>query len=259
MDHPTNDELIEAIGEVMEATIELARSVPESEADRPTDCPGWTVRDQLAHMVGLEQVLSGSPYPDVDLPPLDHVVTDLDRFMEGPVHVRRALPLAALADELTGLAPRRRDQLRALAAQGDPEVDAPGGKRPLSADLPIRVFDLWAHEQDIRRALGRPPRIEGAAAAISLGRAVLGWTKGLARKLDGVHGRLVIEVTSPEPSTVEVKLGEGGPTATLTGDRGQILAVFCGRRPPGPLLEGDPTLVAALAGQGPGAGLAMTP
>jgi hypothetical protein len=30
---------------------------------RPTDCPGWSVREQVAHVLALELQLSGHPLP----------------------------------------------------------------------------------------------------------------------------------------------------------------------------------------------------
>ena len=55
----SNSELFDAIDDVLLTTLSIARDLTEDDADRATECPGWTVRDQLAHMVGLEQVLHG--------------------------------------------------------------------------------------------------------------------------------------------------------------------------------------------------------
>ncbi len=253
---PTNDDLVDAIEDVLTSTLELARTLTPEQGELPTGCPGWSVHDNVAHIVGLETVLSGTPDPEVELPDYPHLKTDVGRYMERHVELRRRLPLAAVADELAGLLPRRVGQLRALAAQGDPDIPGPFGLRPLSQSLPIRVFDLWAHEQDIRRAVGLEPRTVSAAGAISLRQALRGWSGGLPRSVQGIDGQLVVEVTGPEPSSTTVTLGAGGPaTATLRGDAGQLTAAFCGRGEPDPgLLTGDPALVAALAGH-----LAMTP
>ena len=199
-------------------------------------------------MVGLEQVLAGAPPPTVELPDLPHVHGDIGRFMELGVHVRRGLPLVAVVDELAGLRPRRVAELRALVADGaDPLVPTPFGERPLSAGLPMRVFDLWAHEQDIRRAVGLAPRTDGLAAEISIDRTLALWRRALPSEAEGVDGELVIEVTGPEPSSLSITLGAGGPVATLRGDLGDITRVCCGRVVPGDdLLTGDPGLVEAL-------------
>ena len=241
-------DLIDAIEDVLQVTLDLARALDDADGERPTDCPGWTVKDQLSHMVGLEQVQNGAPAPTIELPPFDHVVNDFDIYMEKIVHIRRDLPLAAIADELAGLLPRRVARLRDLAAEGDPDVLGPFGMRPLSATLPIRVFDLWAHEQDIRRALGLPARTSGSAAEVALGRALMAWTATLPKKVTGVNGQLMIEVTGPTRSVTTLTFGSGGPSAQLKGDLGMLTWLGCGRgTADGTVLDGDPAVVAAVA------------
>ncbi len=252
---PTVTELIDAVEEVLIETVALARGLTTADGDRLTDCPGWSVKDNLAHMVGLEQVLAGAPEPTIERLDLDHVRNDVGAYMEAHVQVRRGLPLVSIVDELAGLLPRRIAQLRGLAAGGDPLVKGPFGERPLSKSLPVRVFDLWAHEQDIRRAVGQPPRTDGLSSAVALRQCMAGWSKGLPHADLGLDGELVIEVTGPEPSTTTIVLGAGGPTATLRGDLGELTGVFCGRgQLDAGLLRGDAGLIAGLAGH-----LAMTP
>ena len=43
-----------------------------------------------------------------------------------------------------------------------------GTEVPLSRFLPVRVFDVWAHEQDVRRATG-VPSTTGPGAEVSRG------------------------------------------------------------------------------------------
>jgi len=252
------DQLIDAIGDVLAAVVTLGdETVTADQAQLPTDCPGWTVHDQFAHIVGLEQVLNGAPEPAMELPALAHVVTDLDRYMEKHVHIRRLLPFQSVVDELAGFLPRRMDTLYQTAdEEGDPMVKGPFGERPLSVSLPVRVFDLWAHEQDIRRALSLPPRLDCDAARISLSRSLVGWSKSLDGTLTGVNGLLeVIVEGDDEIEGISVRLGAGGPTVRLQGDVGQLTRAFCGRgEPDRSLFSGDETLIDALHGK-----LALTP
>lgn len=262
----TTDRMIEALDDVLRNTVSLGRDLAPSDADRETACPGWTVRDQFAHMAGLEQVLSGAPQPDIELPPLDHVRNEFDEYMERQVHVRRQLPLSAIVDEIAGLRPRRIAQLRSAAAEGDPPVAGPFGDRLLSQSLPIRVFDLWTHEQDIRRAVGLPVRQGCDAASISIDRVLSGWThglaSGLAEALGDVHADITVRVTAPEPSETSIRIGQGtgqgtgqgGAGATIEGDVAVLTALFCGRAVPTDELSGDPALVDALRDR-----LAFTP
>jgi hypothetical protein len=41
-----------------------------------TDCPGWTVQDQLSHLIGIERSLLGEAAPDWAEPLGPHVRTE---------------------------------------------------------------------------------------------------------------------------------------------------------------------------------------
>ncbi|MCP3939599.1 MAG: maleylpyruvate isomerase family mycothiol-dependent enzyme [Actinomycetia bacterium] len=244
-----NTDYIDAVEDVLQRTLELARGLTEDDGRLPTGCPGWSVFDNIAHMVGLEQVLNGAPDPDIDLPPLDHVESDIDIYMEKQVHVRRELPLVSVVDELSGLIPRRIASLREAAAMGDPLLPGPFGGRAMSKSLPVRIFDLWAHEQDIRRAVGLPVRDDCAAAEMSLERSILGWSRAIPAMAEGLDGVVRIECTGPDPSEVTVPIGQGGAElARIRGDLDSLTRTFCGRGDVDPsLLSGDPTLVERLS------------
>ena len=226
----SEDELnryIDAIGDVFSHTIELARTLSEEQGELPTACPGWNVKDNIAHMVGLEQVLSGSPHPDIELPELSHVKTDIDRYMEQQIHIRRQLPLAAITDEFVGLAPRRIAQLTSAAAQGDIEVAGIlGGLRRLSASLPIRAFDLWAHEQDVRRALELEPRMDCPAGHVALERTLGAWQAVLPKKA-ATGGVLHIDVVDHQRTSID--LGEDASEVTMTMTADVATRLGCGR------------------------------
>ena len=68
---------------------ELVRSVPESHGDRPVPhCPVWTVRELLAHMVGVpEDILAGR---------LEGVASEA--WTQAQVDRHRGESMAALAD-----------------------------------------------------------------------------------------------------------------------------------------------------------------
>lgn len=196
---------------------------------RPTDCPGWTVHDQVSHMVGLEQILAGAPEPAIDLPPFAHVASDLDAYMERAVHVRRALPFVSVIDELTGMLPRRLAQYRELIDQGDPEVLSPlGHDRPLSKALPIRVFDLWIHEQDIRRAVGVAPRLSGVSSALVQDQILAAWQHRLPTRV-ALDGQLRVSVRGAKPAKLEITFGDGGQIGVLDLELDSLARLACGR------------------------------
>lgn len=232
-------QIVDSLSLIFTSTVSFLRENNSTvTGDEPTDCEGWTVKDHLSHMVGLEQVLAGSPLPAIDLPPLDHVRTELDEYMELPVQARRPLPLVSVIDELAGMTNRRTSMYRQLVDEGEQQVPAPLGKtRPLSEALERRVFDLWTHEQDIRRACGHPIRDnDEVASSIVLGAAMGAWSKLLPEVVTD-DGILRINVADHGYADVELIFGDGGPVAVLGLDLTEVYRLACGRGTTDEILE----------------------
>ncbi len=237
MSEATVDELnhlIDCVDLIYKETIQLCRTLSDDQAAFPTGCPGWSVQDHLAHMVGFEQSLSGSPEPAIEIPDFDHMKHDFSRYVEGHVHARRALPFAAVVDEMAGLHPRRIAQLRDQAAQGDIELTSPWGSTgSLSGSLNIRVLDLWAHEQDIRLATGTPVRTDGIDGDVVETRTLVNWQSVLPRSVEG-PGQVGINFTDGNQSNAVVSLdGDtgGGPSVSISGTRSALTNLAFGRQP----------------------------
>ncbi len=261
---PSPTEMVNTIEDVLTHTLALGRELTEEDADRPTDCPGWTVRDQFAHIVGLGQLLEGAHGPPTELPDLDHVSSDLDRFMEGPVHARRGLPLVAVVDELAGYIPRRLAHLKEITDQdGDPQIDSPLGEpQSFSRAIPIHITDIWGHETDIRRAVGREPRLDCAAGHHCLAQTLRAWSALLPRNVEGTDAELTVTVEGGGDGvgdSATITLGAGGPTASLSGSGAALVRAGFGRGSVAERLadlrfEGDQSVLDAIV-----AHLAFTP
>ena len=226
--------LIDCVDQVYSEAISFCRTLTPEQTGLSTGCPGWSVHDQLAHMVGLEQSLVGSSEPTIDVPVFDHVRNDIGRYMESHVHARRALPFEAIIDEMAGLHPRRLAQLREQAAQGDIELTTPwGSKRSLSESLKVRVLDLWSHEQDIRLAVGAAPRTNGIDGDLAETRTLGAWQALLPRSVDG-PGRIHIVFTDGNNGAVVIQLGdavENQPMLSISGTRSVLTCLGFGRQP----------------------------
>jgi uncharacterized protein (TIGR03083 family) len=234
---------VDALEDTWASVDRLGRSLREDEWGLPTACPGWSVKDQVAHLAGLEASLLGRVDPPHELPTdPPHVRNDLGRLMELQVDLRRARAPSVLLAELREVAAERLDQLRRLVAGGgDPDVPAPGGGRgPLSRVLATRVVDVYTHEQDVRRAVGRPGHTTGPVAEHVRDQllSALGWV--LARKVGAGEGTTVhLALTGPLATTVEVAVedgrgrvaapGVGAPTAGARLTFGAFLALGTGR------------------------------
>ncbi len=242
--------LVAAHRAVFDGVLEVVEGLDEQAWSTPTGCPGWDVRDQLSHMVGIERAMLGDPPDDVALPAgLDHVVTDFDRATELAVEARRLVPAPARLAEARDTFARRLAMLEALdpATLHEP-LDGPAGMRMKASQmLRTRVFDLTCHEQDIRRALGRGGGLEGPHTDIAVEQVLRAWARMLPGRLgedvvldvevvghaharldltEGVLHRLDPELPASDdraPASADVR------TAEIRLDAGQLLAVGTGR------------------------------
>src|SRR4051794_40111163 len=166
--------MVELLETVWRSVADLCRDLDAGKWAHPTDCPGWSVQDHVAHMIGTERMLAGErpPSADIDGP---HVRNDIGRANELWVEVYRALSGAEVLAAFEDVTARRLATLRAMTPeQWDAEGFTPEGPGPYRQFMAIRVFDCWFHEQDIREALARPGDLDGPVADHSIGRIARG-------------------------------------------------------------------------------------
>lgn len=232
--HPAAPEdlhgLVEAFAGTAQAVVDLAFPLSEEDGARPTPCPGWTIKDQVSHVVALEALLSGRPDPEVEVPPYEHVRNDIGRMMEAGVELRRDRPVKEVVTELQRTLAARLGRLRDSQLTEDTEVDGPMGRPMTLADLlRLRIFDVWCHEQDIRDALNRPGSLDSPAAAVSVER-VLAALPGIVVGRVGLEpGRvLMVELTGPVVARSGVRVEAGEPDETGAEGRPVGLPMFAG-------------------------------
>jgi uncharacterized protein (TIGR03083 family) len=221
--------------------IAVSTGLSDDEWARPTDCPGWSVQDQVAHMIGTEMMLCGEDAPLADIGHAPHVRNDIGKFNEQWVVLYRNRSGAETLADFERVTQRRLDALRALPPEKfDEEGFTPEGPGPYRQFMAIRVFDCWYHDQDMREALGTPGFMEGPVADFSLGRIP---PKGLpyvvGKKAAAPQGSSIeFTITGAEP--IDVAVGVEGraallpappsdPTAHLTLDRRTFARLAGGR------------------------------
>jgi len=213
----------------------------------PTECPGWTVFDNVAHMIGTERMLAGErPTAAPDTPGVAdaaHVRNDIGKANEQWVASYRGWDGPKLLDEFRRVTALRLDTLRALTTeQWDAEGFTPEGPGPYRQFMAIRVFDCWYHDQDIREALGRAGFLDGPVADLSLARIptkALGYVVGkkagappgsvVAFEVEGTP--LIEAAVSVPPEGRAILLGDVPPNATarITTDRRTFARLAGGR------------------------------
>ncbi|WP_030483836.1 maleylpyruvate isomerase family mycothiol-dependent enzyme [Nocardioides aequoreus] len=234
-----------------------------------TDLPGWNVADNLAHLAHLEAVLAGAPEHDVEVPEAPHLQRPMQYYTEAGVLARRGRLLPELVEEL-----REAVTTRYAALRADPPTDAsappprtPGGVGwDTGTVLRNRPFDVWLHEQDIRRALGRPGGLDGAPARHTLSVLVAGLPMVVGKRVAPEVGRGVRLELPQAGLGVTAVVGDDGrarfdedavPATTVRLTTEDYVVLAAGRRPPeatAPEVEGDRELAARLL-----ASLAVTP
>ncbi len=182
-----------------------------------TDCPGWTVLDQVAHIIGTERSLLGHPLPR-DPVVANHVRNDLGAFNEAWVEHYRGWQGAELLMEFGRWTAERLEVMgRLSAADLDQDTITPVGMLSLANFLAIRVIDSFTHEQDIRRAVGRPGHFDDEVAETVVDQALSAMPRAVAREAKAPDGSTVIFVLDGAISrryalSVEVGRGRHMPT-----------------------------------------------
>ena len=170
----------------------ILRRTAEPAFDRPTACPGWSVRDVLAHCsAALIRVVTGR---------LHAFTSELN---EADVAERRGWPLPRLLAELA----------EGYLTAG-PVIGGAGG--PLD---PVGLGE-WVHGGDVRAALGEPL----AYASDGFDDACV-----LLAELTRRRGLPPVEVSLPGRTLALGAAGPGRPAATLRTSPGTMMKIFAGR------------------------------
>jgi len=191
-------ELVEAYAQTTRNVIDLGRTMRAGDESLATDCPGWTVLDQVAHVASAEAMVAGEPEPDVDVSHHAHVRHPFGERMERYVESRRGRELAEVLDELEERLEEGLALYRSGMAWAETTMTGPFGPTTLGEMLGVRLFDIWVHEQDIREALGRPGGLDTPAAAHTIARLFAALPRIVARTAAIEPGNaVVLDLTGP--------------------------------------------------------------
>ncbi len=175
-----------------DALLPVLRETPVAAFDRPTMCPGWSVRDVLAHCTAaLTRVIE------------DQLHAFTPELNEADVADRRGWPLSRLLDELDG------------SYAGAAAVITEAGGR-----LDGIALGEWVHGGDVREALGLPLAFAGEGFHDA---CVL-----LAERTRRRAAPLVL-ATLPDVCLSLGVPGPGRPPAELRADRGSLVRLYAGR------------------------------
>ena len=238
---------IEAWKSTADDTVALLRSLDAEDWSKPTDLPGWDVRAVAAHLAHLESELAGFEQTPVDVPELEHVRSPMGTYTEiGPL-ARASWEPTAVVDEL-----EQAVSVRFLGLREDPPTDGsadpprtPGGIGwSWETLLRNRPLDMWMHEQDIRRAVGRPGDLNTPGAAHTVTVFTMSFAYSVGKRVAPPEATtVVLDVRGVQPVHLAVGVDAGGraalmpsdpevPTVHLEMDLETFTILGGGRRPP---------------------------
>ncbi|MEU9980483.1 maleylpyruvate isomerase family mycothiol-dependent enzyme [Streptomyces sp. NPDC050856] len=263
--HPSLQPYADAWTHSIEAISELVQPLVEGEWNRRTPCPGWSVRDIVSHIIGMECEMLGDPRPIHSLPrDLFHVRGDFARYMEMQVDVRRHHTGPEMTAELEYTLIRRARQLRNENRSPDTLIRAPlGAEQTLELAYRMRAFDVWVHEQDLRAALGKPGNLDSPGAYVARDNFLAVLPKVVAKDAGAPpNSAVVFDIHGPVEFLRTVRVDAGGrgtvdgapslgPAATIAMDWETYVRLACGRVKPAAVAdrvktEGDTVLADAI-------------
>lgn len=231
-----------ALKETWESLADVCSQLSSTEWALPTECPGWDVKDQLSHLIGIELAIMGQDPPAWDGSLGDHVKNDFAASNEPFIAVRRTRPGPEVRAEFVEVT---RTRLAQEAGRSKEEWAAigwsPAGQRPHAVFMEIRVFDSWVHEQDARRALDRPGGSGTLASAMALTRVQEAMPFVVGKKAacpDGTAVRFEVDGLGDDARAFTIAVDAGrarpvddtvDPTATLSLSSLDFVRVSCGR------------------------------
>jgi uncharacterized protein (TIGR03083 family) len=219
---------------------EILATLDDEQWASPSRCEGWSVRDVIAHLVGVDQFwcviisagLAGSPTRFLER--FDPVTTPaqlVDGMQETPSELLRRF--------VSGV-----EQLGAILTGLDGEqwampAESPPGHVPLHAVVRHALWDAWIHERDIVVPLGMAPVEEPDEVMVSLEYAAAVGPTFLAMNGNTRVGTLVVDGTDPVShvvvelgQTVVVHDGDGPPEAVrLRGPSVDLVEALSCRAP----------------------------
>ncbi|HEY4398202.1 MAG TPA: maleylpyruvate isomerase family mycothiol-dependent enzyme [Acidimicrobiia bacterium] len=265
---PNDQDLVDRLEEVWASIDSMCANLTEPQWKTPTDLPGWSVQDNVVHISAIESSILGRPAPEHTPPDYDHVKNEVGQRNEVWIDSRRAWSGAEVLDEFREVTSTRIAQLRGFTdADFEAESWTPAGPGTVRDLLPFRIFDSWAHEQDVRRAVDQPCDLDSPVADLAFGRVLSALPYVVGKKVGPPDGTTVVFVVSgPRATTIAIGVDGGRakplssppetPTVTLAMDAQTLACLGLGRWDPSTCLDagqvtikGDDELGRAIVGQ----------
>lgn len=200
------DALVGALATEWELLAQLCGDLDEAEWALPTECPRWSVKDNLAHIIGTELAMAGEPAPDIEVPVTAHLRNPMGEANERWVEQRRTRSADEVLAEFAAVSRSRIEALSAMSqADFDEPARTPAGDSTFGHMIRIRLFDSWMHDQDIRQATRRPGNESGPHVDLAIAEIVDAMGFVVGKRGGAPEGsRVRLDLTGPTRLVINV-------------------------------------------------------
>ncbi|SCL16282.1 TIGR03083 family protein [Micromonospora rhizosphaerae] len=213
------DDSIAAWRESLESVLVIGETLADSDWNSPTECPGWSVKDVYSHLIGGELwMAAGHPRPE----------RGIAHIADEPVAARRHTSPPKVLDELREVYRQRCAQTAEVPPDPEqPAFTAWGQPVPLGTLWRHRAFDVWVHEQDIRRAVGRPGNLDSPGARIACGQFISALPVVVAKRAGAPSGSVVrFSVAGPIAFDHSVLVGDDRRGRLVSGNSEPVTSLL---------------------------------
>jgi len=210
--------LIDGLEETWLKTDVLLSSITESDFDRQTPCPGWSVRDVVSHLIGFELMLAGVAAPEMPSEVPKHVRNDIGKINEAFVFERRERSKSEMLQEFREVTRATLLRLQGLdQAAWDTVGWSPEGQAPYHRFIETRILDSWIHLQDLRDALALPEDDHGIGEEIVVNRFEAALPYVIGKKAQAPEGsRVRVNLEGRVGRSIEIEI-QGGRARAAEG------------------------------------------
>jgi uncharacterized protein (TIGR03083 family) len=202
---------------------------------------GLDVQGLVGHLTGVEEDVHRALAGDPQVARADHVGST-----QAAADRQAGQPPAGTRAEWRRAADRTLGLVRPAGDSGA-EIAMHGIRLPLSMLLVVRAFELWVHDNDIRRAAGLPPSVPDPST-LSLMTSVAVRLLPYAASQTGLSAPTSVHLvlTGPGGGAWDIAIGHGPPAALPVGifaDAVGFCRLVANRVTPGqlgPQITGDP-------------------
>ncbi len=203
-------DIVADLDEVWSRLLEVGEEIAESKWSNATSCPGWSIKDNFAHVIGTELSLLGMATPNSDQIDRSIVKNPIGEMNQQWIESMRGWSKREVLDKLAWVAKERKAAIEKMDQEEFMKLGpSPVGEAPYARFMQIRIFDCYMHEQDIRQAASLDFYDQGGAAEVSLHESISGMGFVVGKKAKAEKGSVVrFRITGGQQSAFDVVVQE---------------------------------------------------